>query len=217
MHGSHERSRSVRAEVRTTRAVAIAAMFAVATILVACASSSPPTLAGASPAPVPASSPTAYFSAQAQGLSFTYPRSWNVGRYPEDNSSQSALLGAFSNQAMHNPCHATATGGVCADPIDHLVNNGFLVSWYAMGPIFTFDQQKGALTAVNGHAAKQLGDPWASECLQLGGNRSNMLAIAGSQPDSWFFMYACMRGPDTAQVVSQIDEMLRSVRVPSSV
>jgi hypothetical protein len=93
-----------------------------------------------------------------------------------------------------------------------------LLQWgYGGRPGWSLGQMPGDPVRIGGRSAKLAVDEpsgGADSCLQLGGDESLTLWITRKAAHNFYFMNACLRGPDLKSVEQKVRTMIASARFP---
>ncbi|MDX6411869.1 MAG: hypothetical protein QOE91_1385 [Gaiellaceae bacterium] len=165
--------------------------------------------------------PPGYRCSTTTQIRFAYPREWDVLDSPEYSSLYTRLIW-LSTQELNEPCSYTHTDqGVrvrCGLPLGSLDQNGALLQWGFGGrPGWSLGQMPGERIRIGGRSAKlAVNEPsgGADSCLQLGGEESLTLWITRKAAHNFYFMNACLRGPDLKSVEQKVRTMIASARFP---
>jgi hypothetical protein len=146
-------------------------------------------------------------------LTFDYPAGWRAATF-EVVSSFSTDLVYLSTAPLSDPCDRSASGVDCVRlAATALGTNGVLVTWRSAGfPGWTFDPGKGSNILVGQRRATVVTGPPSDSCQAIGGVSETVVTIASSVPDNWTEVDACLAGPDPSVALSQVDDMLKTVR-----
>jgi hypothetical protein len=166
--------------------------------------------------------PPGYRCSTTTQIRFVYPREWDALASPEYSSMYTRLIW-LSTQELNEPCSYTHTDqGVrvrCGLPLGSLDSNTVLVAWGFGGrPGWSLRQMPGEPMRIGGRSAKLAVDETsgggADSCLQLGGDESLSLWITRKAAHNFYFMNACLRGPDLKSVEQKVRTMIASARFP---
>jgi len=145
-------------------------------------------------------------------LRFDYPSGWNSVVLREDTMSSLSIV-YLSHEA--NPRCSAPYGITRPDPLPQcgLGSDGVLVEWSENGSIvWTFARQLGQPVTVDVQPGKERVVSGAENCV-TGTQQSVTLVVARTVPDNWYGMDACLRGPDLARELSEIQAMIASAKI----
>lgn len=158
----------------------------------------------------PTSVPTVRYTSDQ--ITFTHPTAWAAANFTV-STSQSHGLVALSNQTMSTSCLTTLR---CHGWALHQLNAmGTVVGWLGVGMAgWTISDAPGRSITVGGLPARELiSNPGV--CKAIGADETIELQVASKTLSNFYAMEACLRGPNLAQHVAEVDAMVSSTTFPN--
>jgi hypothetical protein len=164
--------------------------------------------------------PEGYVCSTATQIRFGYPASWGALASSDGGLIVRSLIW-LSTEPFHKPCTSTTEGDrttvVCGLPVSSLRPNGVLVRWSIGGTQgSSLDNVPGTPAIIGGRPARiqvVTSGPTFDGCRQLGGDEA-IDARAAHQGGGFYFLFACLRGPDLATLRLEVANVLASARFP---
>jgi len=149
---------------------------------------------------------------------FRYPASWTARNY-HLVSSMAAVLVDVSNQVMHVPCTTTSSGTAttsrCTWPVKHLGPGGIWLEWTVAGnPSPYMPRPRGVPVTIGGRPSHQVVSR-PGECRLIGGTETISVQIPVNN-DNTYEIRVCLRGPNLARTIRQVQAIFDSVSFVSS-
>jgi hypothetical protein len=197
-----ERAQPAQWRVTTIAVLFVAAMLAMALPAHASSSSS--------------RQPAATFS--GQGVTFDYPKTWNV-RTDGGAGSMAFAFAFLSNQPQHAPCTATGSlsgtlSGRCGPAVSQLGPNGVAIVWTRFGSAVPFTVPRNAVAvSVDGKPAFSFSDREGSWGGAVGRADKSWIVLIPTSDRRGFTVSVALRGPHLKKLEQQVRAMFDSARI----
>jgi hypothetical protein len=164
--------------------------------------------------------PDGYVCSTTTQIRFGYPAEWGALTSSDGGLIVRSLIW-LSTEPFHEPCTSTTEGDrttvLCGTPVSSLRPNGVLLRWSLGGTQGSnLDNVPGAPAIIGGWQARiQVLTSGVSfdGCRQLGGDEA-IDARAARPGGGFYFLLACLRGPDLATLRIEVANVLASARFP---
>jgi hypothetical protein len=164
--------------------------------------------------------PDGYVCSTTTQIRFGYPAEWGALTSSDGGLIVRSMIW-LSTEPFHEPCTSTAEGDrttvECGAPVSSLRPNGVLLRWSLGGlPGSNLDNVPGTPAIIGGWPARiqvvtsGLG---FEGCRQLGGDEA-IDARAARPRGGFYYLSACLRGPDLATSRIEVANVLASARFP---
>jgi hypothetical protein len=165
--------------------------------------------------------PDGYVCSTTTQIRFGYPAEWAALTSSDGGLIVRSLIW-LSTESFHEPCSSTTEGGrttvVCGAPISSLRPNGVLLRWSLGGlPGSKLDNLPGSSAIIGGWQARiqvVTSGPNFDGCRQLGGDEAIDARAKRPRGSGFYYLSACLRGPDLATSRIEVANVLASARFP---
>ncbi len=165
--------------------------------------------------------PDGYVCSTTTQIRFGYPAEWGALTSSDGGLIVRSLIW-LSTEPLHEPCTSTTEGDrktvVCGAPVSLLRPNGVLLRWSLGGlPGSNLDDLPGTPAIIGGWPALirvVTSGPGLEGCRQLGADEVIDARARRPRGSGFYYLFACLRGPDLATPRIEVANVLASARFP---
>ena len=165
--------------------------------------------------------PDGYVCSTTTQIRFGYPAEWGALTSSDGGLIVRSLIW-LSTEPFHQPCTSTTEGErttvVCGAPISSLRPNGVFLRWSVGGlPGANLDNLPGTPSIIGGWQARiqvVTSGPLFDGCRELGGDEGIDARAKRPRRSGFYYLWACLRGPDLATSRIEVANVLASARFP---
>jgi hypothetical protein len=165
--------------------------------------------------------PDGYVCSTTTQIRFGYPAAWGTLASSEGGLIVRSMIW-LSTDPLHEPCTDTTGGSqttiACGLPVSSLRANGIVVRWSLGGlPGSSLDNAPGVPAVIGGWPARievLTNGPSFEWCSTVGGNEAIVARAKRPRGSGFYYLWACLRGPDLATLRLEVANVLASARFP---